>query len=114
MTATRGAKPPHKALADRAPQPAGDTPPQARGRAPSPPRGDSPAARKGRRHPALRWIGHGVLFVALAAGVFGVLPRIGGLTRDAARVPPASPPFVGGAILAQTGTVARYALVDLR
>jgi hypothetical protein len=27
---------------------------------------------------------HGVLFVALAVGIFGVLPRLGGLTRDAA------------------------------
>ncbi len=32
----------------------------------------------------MRWIVHGVLFVALAAGVFGLLPRLGGLTRDAA------------------------------
>jgi hypothetical protein len=26
----------------------------------------------------------GVLFAALAAGIFGLLPRLGGLTRDAA------------------------------
>jgi hypothetical protein len=29
----------------------------------------------------VRWIAHGVLFVALAVGIFGVLPRRGGLTR---------------------------------
>jgi hypothetical protein len=32
----------------------------------------------------VRRIVHGVLFVALAVGIFGVLPRLGGLTRDAA------------------------------
>ena len=31
------------------------------------------------RRPAIRWIAHGVLFVALAAGIFGLLPRLGGL-----------------------------------
>jgi len=35
----------------------------------------------------VRWIVHGVLFVALAAGVFGVLPRLGGLRHDAAGLP---------------------------
>lgn len=114
MTANRSGQTPRKALADRAPQPAGDTPPQARGRAPSPPRGDSPAARKGRRHPALRWIGHGVLLVALAVGVFGLLPRIGGLTRDAAGLRHASLPFVVGAVLAQAVSLACYALLYRR
>jgi len=32
----------------------------------------------GRRRPAVRRVVHGVLFVALAAGVFGLLPRLGG------------------------------------
>ena len=41
-------------------------------------------AHRGRRHPVVRWMVHGVLLVALVAGVFGVLPRIGGLARDAA------------------------------
>src|SRR5258708_3148330 len=84
------------------------------GRGPAPPGGDSPAARKGRRHPALRWIGHGVLFVALAAGVFGFLPRIGGLTRDAAGLRHASLPFVVGAVLAQAVSLACYALLYRR
>jgi len=30
----------------------------------------------------VRWIVHGLLLVALCAGIFGVLPRLG-LTRDA-------------------------------
>jgi hypothetical protein len=40
---------------------------------------------EGRRRPAVRRVVPGVLFLALAVGVFGVLPRLGGLTRDAAR-----------------------------
>ena len=39
----------------------------------------------------MRWVVHGVLFVALAAGVFGLLPRLGGLTRDAAGLRHARP-----------------------
>jgi putative exporter of polyketide antibiotics len=31
----------------------------------------------------MRWVVRGVLFVALVVGVFGLLPRLGGLTRDA-------------------------------
>jgi hypothetical protein len=42
-----------------------------------------------------RWIVRGVLFVALVVGVFGLLPRLGGLTHDAAgfqaRTAPANP-----------------------
>jgi hypothetical protein len=52
----------------------------------------TPDARSGRtlpqqrrrRRPAVRRIVHGVLFVALAVGIFGVLPRLGGLTHEAA------------------------------
>jgi hypothetical protein len=44
----------------------------------------APPKRGGRRRPAVRWIVHGLLFVALVAGIFGLLPRLGGLTRDAA------------------------------
>jgi hypothetical protein len=33
--------------------------------------------QQGRRRPAVRWIVHGVMFVALAAGVFGLLPPAG-------------------------------------
>jgi hypothetical protein len=41
----------------------------------SPPgeRADRAPLHRGRRRPAVRWIVHGVLFVALAAGVFGTL-----------------------------------------
>src|SRR5689334_25223566 len=63
--------------------------------------GTSPDARadwapphRGRRRPAVRWIAHGVLFVALAVGIFGLLPRLGGLTRDAAGPPHARPAFL--------------------
>jgi hypothetical protein len=36
----------------------------------------------------------GVLLVALTAGIFGVLPRLGGLTRDAAGLRHARPAFL--------------------
>ena len=58
-------------------QPSVDIPPPAQAGRASPPPG-------GKRRPAVRWVLHAVLFVALAAGVFGLLPRLGGLTRDAA------------------------------
>jgi hypothetical protein len=48
-------------------QQSADTTPDARASRASPRPG-------GRRRPAVRWILHGVLFVALAAGIFGVLP----------------------------------------
>ena len=40
--------------------------------------------RRQSRRPVRRWIVYGVLFVALTAGVFLVLPRLGGLKHDAA------------------------------
>ncbi len=55
------------------------------------PAGQASPQRKDRRRPAMRWIVHGLLFVALAAGVFGLLPRLGGLTRDAAGLRHARP-----------------------
>src|SRR5216683_2502220 len=64
------------------------TPPEARA-------DRAPTLHRGRRRPAVRWIVHGVLFVALAAGVFGVLPRLGGLTRDAAGLRHGRPAFMG-------------------
>ena len=42
----------------------------------------------------MRQVVHVVLFVALAAGVFGLLPRLGGLTRAAADVRHARPAFM--------------------
>jgi len=37
-------------------------------------RADRAPLHRGRRRPAVRWIVHGVLFVVLVAGVFGLLP----------------------------------------
>jgi len=57
----------------------------------------------------VRWILHGVLFVALAAGIFGLLPRLGGLTRDAAGLRHARLPFLVAAIVAQAISLGCYA-----
>jgi uncharacterized protein (TIRG00374 family) len=70
--------------------------------------------RKQRRHRRMRWIVHGVLFVALAAGVFGLLPRIGGLAHDAAGLRHARPAFVVAAIFAQALSLGCYALLYRR
>jgi uncharacterized protein (TIRG00374 family) len=51
----------------------------------------------------------GVLFAALVAGVFGLLPRLGGLRHDAASLRHARPVFVAAAIVAQTVSLACYA-----
>ena len=59
----------------------------------------------------MRWIAHGVLFVALAAGIFGVLPRLGGLTRDAAGLRHARPGFLVAAVVAQAVSLGCYALL---
>jgi uncharacterized protein (TIRG00374 family) len=57
----------------------------------------------------VRWIVHGVLLVALAAGVFGLLPRLGGLTRDAAGLRHARPAFLAAAVVAQAVSLGSYA-----
>lgn len=62
-----------------------------------------------RRHPALRWVLHGALLVALAAGLFGLLPRLGGLAHDAAGLRQARPAFLAGAIVAQALSLGCYA-----
>jgi uncharacterized protein (TIRG00374 family) len=54
-------------------------------------------------------IAHGVLFVALVAGVFGLLPRLGGLTHDAAGLRHARPAFLAAAIVAQALSLGCYA-----
>jgi uncharacterized protein (TIRG00374 family) len=83
-------------------QPNADTPADTRaGRAPPQP--------KGRRRTAVRWIAHGVLFVALVAGIYGLLPRLGGLTRDAAGLRHARPAFLAAAIVAQALSLGCYA-----
>jgi uncharacterized protein (TIRG00374 family) len=77
----------------------------------SPP--DAPADRApphgGRRRRAVRLIANGVLFVALVAGVFGLLPRLGGLTHDAAGLRHARPAFLAAAIVAQALSLGCYA-----
>ena len=61
------------------------------------------------RRPAVRRVGQAVLFVALAAGVFGWLPRLGGLARDAAGLRHALPAFVVAAVVAQAVSLGCYA-----
>ena len=75
----------------------------------------SPPAPEGKhRRPVTRWIVRGVLFVALVAGVFGLLPRLGGLRHDAAGLRHARPAFVVAAIVAQTVSLACYAALYRR
>jgi uncharacterized protein (TIRG00374 family) len=65
--------------------------------------------QQGRRHPAVRWIVHGVLLVALTVGIFGLLPRLGGLTRDAAGLRHARPAFLVAAVAAEAVSLGCYA-----
>ncbi len=69
--------------------------------------------QKGRRR-ATRRIINGVMFVALTAGVFGLLPRLGGLTHDAAALRHARPALVAAAIVAQAISLSSYALLYRR
>ena len=87
MTAHQSAGPPPDARAGRAPR------------------------HGGRRRPAVRWIVHGVLFVALVAGLYGLLPRLGGLRHDAAGLRHARPAFLAAAIVAQAVSLGCYALL---
>jgi uncharacterized membrane protein YbhN (UPF0104 family) len=70
---------------------------------------DRAPPHQGRRRPAVRWIARGVLLVALAGGVFGLLPRLGGLTHDAAGLRHARPAFLAAAIVAQALSLGCYA-----
>ena len=63
----------------------------------------------GRRRPAVRWIVHGLLFVALTIGVFGVLPRLGGLRHDAVDLRHGRPAFMVAAVVAQAVSLGCYA-----
>jgi hypothetical protein len=54
---------------------------------------------------------HGVLFVALAVGIFGVLPRLGGLTHEAAGLRHARLAFLVAAVVAQAVSLGCYALL---
>jgi uncharacterized protein (TIRG00374 family) len=84
---------------------------QSAGTSPDAQAGRASPEQKGRRRPAARWIAHGVLFVALAVGIFGVLPRLGGLTRDAAGLRHARPVFLVAAVVAQAISLGCYALL---
>src|SRR5262249_42050168 len=90
--------------------PAGRGAPGMIGSKASQPADAAPAAQRRRRRPAVRRIVHVVLFVALAAGVFGLLPRLGGLTRDAAELRHARPAFVVAAVVAQALSLSCYPL----
>ena len=81
---------------------------------PDAPAGRAPPPQKSRRRPTVRCILHGLLFVALAVGIFGVLPRLGGLTRDAAGLRHARPAFLVVAVVAQTASLGCYALLYRR
>jgi len=59
----------------------------------------------------VRWILQGLLFVALAVGIFDLLPRLGGLTHEAAGLRHARPAFLIAAIVAQAASLACYALL---
>src|ERR1700733_3404013 len=72
-------------------------------------RADRAPLHRGRRRLPVRWIVHGVLFVALAVGIFGLLPRLGGLPRDAAGLRHARPAFLAAAIVAQALSLGCYA-----
>ncbi len=50
-----------------------------------------------------------MLFVALAAGVFGLLPRLGGLTREAAGLRHGLPALMAAAVVAQAISLGCYA-----
>jgi uncharacterized membrane protein YbhN (UPF0104 family) len=61
----------------------------------------------------MRRIVHVVMLIALTVGVFGLLPRLGGLTHDAAALRHARP-AVAAAIVAQTASLGSYTLLYRR
>src|SRR6266568_4029967 len=83
-------------------QQSADTPPHT-------PADRAPPQQKGGRHPAVRRTAHGVLFVALAVGIYGLLPQLGGLTHEAAGLRHARPAFLAAAIVAQALSLGCYA-----
>src|SRR6516225_1110145 len=75
----------------------------------------SPADRHlPRRRPTTQQVLRSVFFVAVAVGVFALLPRLGGLTHDAARLRHARPGFVVAAVAAQAVSLGCYALLYRR
>ena len=78
------------------------------------PAGGAPAARKDRRRLVMRRVGNGVMFAGLAVGVYALLPRLGGLSHDAAELRHARPAFVAAAVVAQAVSLGCYALLYRR
>ena len=70
--------------------------------------GQTPPPRSRRRR-TVHWIANGLLLVALAAGLYGVLPRLGGLTRDAAGLRHANLALLIAAVVAQAASLGCYA-----
>ena len=69
----------------------------------------APPRPRARRRRAVRWIVHGVLLAALTVGLFGLLPRLGGLTGDARSLRHARPAFLAAAVVAQALSLGSYA-----
>ena len=72
------------------------------------------AAQNDRRRLVLRRVGNSVVVVGLAVFLYGLLPRIGGLSRDAAELRHARPAFVVASVVAQAASLACYALLYRR
>ena len=72
------------------------------------------AAQNDRRRLVLRRVGNSVVVVGLAVFLYGLLPRIGGLSRDAAELRHARPTFVVASVVAQAASLACYALLYQR
>lgn len=51
------------------------------------------------------------MFAAVTAGVFGLLPRLGGLTHDATALRHARPAWAAASIVAQAVSLGSYALL---
>jgi uncharacterized membrane protein YbhN (UPF0104 family) len=75
---------------------------------------EMPAAQKGRRRLLVRRAVNAVMVVGLAVGLYALLPRLGGLSRDAAELRHARPAFVAAAVVAQAVSLACYALLYRR
>jgi uncharacterized protein (TIRG00374 family) len=56
-----------------------------------------------------RWVVRGLVLVALGVGLFGLLPRLGGLSQDAVELRRARPAWVVAAVIAQALSLGCYA-----
>jgi uncharacterized protein (TIRG00374 family) len=62
-----------------------------------------------RRRSVTRWVVHVALLLALVAGIYGLLPRLGGLSHEAAGLRHGRPVFMVAAVVAQAVSLACYA-----